>query len=102
MRSFLFIAVTFLCSDVMAQPILTAANLNPLAGDTYTLTACDSAGLAAAATGPGPDKTWDYSHLVRATATTASTNAFETNLIDSFTSISFVPCNAIPGGAPLA
>jgi hypothetical protein len=100
MRSFLLIFFFFLCNDAMAQPVLTAANMNPVAGDTYILISCDSTGLAAAATGPGPDKTWDYSHLVRATATTASTNAFQTNLIDSFTSISFVPCSAIPGGVP--
>lgn len=86
----------------MAQPVLTAANMNPVVGDTYTLTACDSMGLAAAATSPGADKTWDYSHLLRATATTASTNAFETNLIDSFTSIRFVPCTAVPNVTPVA
>jgi len=102
MRSVLLISAIFLCTDVIAQPTLTAANMNPVAGDTYTLTACDSIGLAAAATGPGPDKAWDYSHLVPATATTASANAFETNLIDSFTSIRFVPCSTISGTEPSA
>lgn len=102
MKPFLLISAVFLCGNVMAQPILTAANLNPVVGDTYTLIACDSTGLAAAATGPGPDKTWDYSHLMRATATTASVNAFETNLIDSFVSITFAPCTIIPGSFPSA
>jgi|GEM_PF-1665038 len=92
----LLLSIAFLPARLLqAQPILTAANTNPVVGDAYQLITCDSTGLAKAATGPGPGKIWDYSHMVISTVATTSTNRYQTGFVDSFTYIRFMPCSAI-------
>ncbi len=103
MKKILLLLVSFVCTNAIAQPILTATNTNPVGGETYKFKDRNNEYIGNE-TATGINYTWDFSNLDTINidnrdgnmTSTSVSNIFEFKLNNSFAGISEYGLGAYP------